>query len=82
MVQICEEVCLESLDFYFTSQQKYDKEMDPRVASIPQFCFPYLKDGMSASDYREQHASYSTRYLIISNLPSGLKSFESLKRWM
>ena len=36
--------------------------MDPRVASIPQFCFPDLKNGMSASDYREQHAGYSARY--------------------
>ena len=43
------------------SQQIHDKEMDPRLASIPQFCFPDLKSGMHTADYLEHHIGFSSR---------------------
>eukprot|EP00795_Rhopilema_esculentum_P000284 gene284-9934_t len=40
--------------------QKYDKEIDERVASIPQFCFPDLKAGMRADNYLEHHVGFAS----------------------
>eukprot|EP00794_Sanderia_malayensis_P007526 gene7527-8363_t len=46
------------ISYRFPPKQTSEKEVDPRIASIPQFCFPDLRHGMSEQDYRELHAGY------------------------
>jgi len=48
------------ISFRFPPKQQYDKELDPRVASIPQFCFPDLKNRMNTADYIEHHIGFSS----------------------